>query len=225
MIDQHSPLALAGLQQHWPKLKVLIRAPDETLLDVANAHRLRWPCDLTTLRQQLMGAPDSEKTAKARIWVADDVALNRDLLSAQLTALGHQCRVFARSQELFSAYRNTPYSVDLLLLDGQMPELDGFNLSGMIRQFEQSAKRTRIPIVLLSALSTEEAREHPDAKHIDAFLTKPVDAKRLQALLEKLLSAQATPQPVDEGYNTAFAQAYYAHTPHAFRHRGFAKSD
>ena len=74
--------------------------------------------------------------------------------------------------------RSTPY--DLILMDGEMPVVDGFSASKMIRQLPLSKQPT---IVALSAHALDEYKELAEAAGMDRYLTKPVQLEQLKAII------------------------------------------
>ncbi|MDO8930751.1 MAG: response regulator, partial [Rhodocyclaceae bacterium] len=76
---------------------------------------------------------------------------------------------------------------DLVLMDCQMPVMDGFEATRRIRAWEQGAGCAPLPIVALTAGAFAEDRDHCLAVGMDDFLAKPVDLKQLRSTLEKQL--------------------------------------
>src|SRR5258708_24726366 len=77
---------------------------------------------------------------------------------------------------------------DLLLLDVHMPELDGFEVVGAIRERERT-EGGRLPVIALTARSRKEDRERCLAAGMDDFLTKPIRPAELLAAMERLAPA------------------------------------
>jgi signal transduction histidine kinase/DNA-binding response OmpR family regulator len=134
--------------------------------------------------------------AAPRILVADDHAINRDLVRRQLTALGYSCDVMEDAAAALEALQARPYG--LLLTDCQMPPMNGRELARQWRAIEQREPGSgRMPIVLMSA-SMAAAAPVPDDE-IDARLFKPIKLEHLRAaLLQHLPPAVRTPAPDDE---------------------------
>jgi len=82
---------------------------------------------------------------------------------------------------------------DLILMDIQMPVMDGYAATTHIRQWEASSGRARIPIIALTADAFEEDRQHCFAVGMDDFLTKPIALDALRAALNKWLPQPAAP--------------------------------
>jgi CheY-like chemotaxis protein len=85
---------------------------------------------------------------------------------------------------------------DLVLMDCQMPQLDGFEATRRIREWERTSGATRrLPIVAVTASALAGDREHCLASGMDDYLTKPVTAARLHDLLARWLSAETAELP------------------------------
>ena len=117
-----------------------------------------------------------------RILLAEDNAINRRLALQQLGILGYSADAVENGKEAVARARSDEY--ELILMDCQMPEMDGFEATRAIRAFEAgSAKHTRIVAMTANALSSDE-RACIDAG-MDGYLSKPVLLDRLQAVLNE----------------------------------------
>jgi hypothetical protein len=126
---------------------------------------------------------DSGEAAGLRVLVVEDVLTNQKVVCALLKRLGHEAAVANNGLEAVSAYEAFP-DYDLILMDCQMPEMDGLDATRAIRAWEQSQQRARCPIVALSASAYPEDIEHALAAGMDAFLSKPIALDKLQAMLQ-----------------------------------------
>lgn len=126
---------------------------------------------------------DSGEAAGLRVLVVEDVLTNQKVVCALLKRLGHEAAVANNGLEAVSAYEAFP-DYDLILMDCQMPEMDGLDATRVIRAWEQSQQRARCPIVALSASAYPEDIEHALAAGMDAFLSKPIALDKLQAMLQ-----------------------------------------
>ncbi len=128
-----------------------------------------------------------------RILVADDHAVNRQLALRQLAALGYEADLAANGRAALEAVAaGTPYA--LILMDCQMPELDGFAASRAIRDFERASGR-HTPIVAMTATAMPGDREACVAAGMDDFLSKPVRQADLQQVLARWLRGQSASTP------------------------------
>ena len=127
------------------------------------------------------------RTRPARLLVADDNAVNRLVLDAQLRALGHRPLVVSGGAEVLAAVAAEDF--DLLLLDCQMPEIDGYETARRLRATEAAAGPTarRLAIVALTAHALPGDREKCLAAGMDDYLSKPFTEEQLAALLRRRL--------------------------------------
>lgn len=131
-------------------------------------------------------APASLASRPLRILVAEDNAVNRLLISTRLRRAGHDVVLVEDGVKAVKAVREGDF--DLVLMDMQMPELDGAGATRQIRGFEGS--RGRIPIVALTADALPEFREQYMQAGLDDYLTKPVDWNALDRVLARFGSGR-----------------------------------
>lgn len=118
----------------------------------------------------------------ARILVVDDVAANRRLLEAKLSAEYYDVITAQRGEEaVIAARRDKP---DIILLDVMMPGVDGFEVC---RRIKGSAETRDIPVILVTALDRREHRLKGLEAGAEDFLTKPIDDVQLLARLRNLV--------------------------------------
>jgi signal transduction histidine kinase/ActR/RegA family two-component response regulator len=120
------------------------------------------------------------------VLVVEDNATNRRVIEVLLKRQGVRFESVENGEEAVA--RITAGAVpDLVLMDVQMPVMDGLEAARRIRRWEQQAGRPRLPIVALTAGAFEEDRKHCQAAGMDDFLTKPLDLEKLKAALERWL--------------------------------------
>ena len=117
-----------------------------------------------------------------RILVAEDNAVNQLLISTLLKQLGHDVDLVENGREAVQQVQAVPY--DLVLMDIQMPEMDGTSATREIRALR--SKVSRIPIVALTANAMVEDRQAYLAAGMNDYLSKPIQAKQLSAVLERM---------------------------------------
>jgi CheY-like chemotaxis protein/HPt (histidine-containing phosphotransfer) domain-containing protein len=113
-----------------------------------------------------------------------------------LQTLGYTVTVAQNGREAVDQAQTTTY--DLILMDCQMPELDGFEATRLIREWEQSNSRSATPIVALTAHATPGDREHCLAAGMSDYIAKPFSMERLQAVLTSWLQRASTPSTVEQ---------------------------
>ncbi|MEO8133251.1 MAG: ATP-binding protein [Betaproteobacteria bacterium] len=113
-----------------------------------------------------------------KLLIADDNAINRDVLSRQLTALGYVADQARDGRVALEMWRRGSYA--LLFADCHMPGMDGYALARCVREIEASdPRRGRIPIVAYTADAQQDSRVLCTAAGMDDVLTKPVDLHAL----------------------------------------------
>lgn len=126
-----------------------------------------------------------EKLSEIRILVVEDNSANQILAKTHLQNLGYQAQVVANGLEALEAHTLSPY--DLILMDCQMPEMDGYEATRKIRLTE-SIKGRRTPIIALTANALEGDADKCFEAGMDDYLSKPFSKVQLKKVLEKWLS-------------------------------------
>ena len=116
------------------------------------------------------------------ILVAEDNSVNQQVIQGILRHAGHNVRLVARGDEVLDILETDANSVDMLILDMNMPEMNGLEVVKTIRFMDT---RRNLPVIMLTADATPEARQASTDAGTNAFLTKPVNAR---ALLDRIAS-------------------------------------
>jgi CheY-like chemotaxis protein/HPt (histidine-containing phosphotransfer) domain-containing protein len=141
------------------------------------------------------------------ILVAEDNPVNEKLVVRLLENRGHQVVAVGNGREALAALERAPF--DILLMDVQMPEMDGIQAAVAIRQREQLTG-TRLPIIALTAHAMQGDRERCLEAGMDGYISKPIRADELLAVVEGLLPATAAEiasEPVDQQTEAVFDRA------------------
>ena len=124
-----------------------------------------------------------------KILLAEDSPVNQKLAVGLLTKYGHQLTVVDDGRKAVTAFRQE--SFDLILMDVQMPELDGLDATRAIRQFEnRRAGGDHVPIVAMTAHAMKGDRELCLDAGMDDYVSKPIDAVRLFEVIAKAVGQE-----------------------------------
>ena len=119
-----------------------------------------------------------------RVLVAEDNSVNQVLIRGLLTRMGHYLDVVSDGVEALRQVQAAPY--DLVLMDVQMPHMDGMDATRAIRTLGGAAGR--LPIVAMTANVMHEDRAACEAAGMDGFVGKPIDRKQLQQAMQQAIA-------------------------------------
>jgi two-component system sensor histidine kinase/response regulator len=156
---------------------------------------------------------DSENQSPLRILIAEDNVVSQRFMVAALEKQGHTMVVAGNGQEAVTVFERE--SFDLILMDVQMPEMNGFEATAAIRKKEQSTD-THIPIIAMTAHAMKGDRERCLAAGMDAYVPKPLQVEILFEIIANIVPTYTLPletnivgqaQPaLAFGWNDALAQ-------------------
>ena len=128
-----------------------------------------------------------EAKHRARILLVEDNAVNRTLAIRLLEKRGYSVATATNGREALDAMEREEFRV--VLMDIQMPEMDGFEATAAIRERERESGR-HIPIVAMTAHALKGDEERCIASGMDAYVSKPIRSGQLYAVLERMLEGQ-----------------------------------
>ena len=153
------------------------------------------PVEVTPSRSDAGGVP-GRFGPPLRVLVAEDNAVNRELINTLLRKMGHTVEVATNGYQALGALDRQ--SFDVVFMDVQMPELDGIKATHEIRRREQERARTNasapaphLPIVALTAHALKGDRENCLAAGMDDYLSKPVRRADLLGAINRVLQRPA----------------------------------
>ncbi len=125
-----------------------------------------------------------EARRKVRVLLAEDNLINQRLVVRLLEKRGHTAEVAATGREVLETLKRSPDGgFDLILMDVQMPEMDGLEATAAIREKEASTG-AHLPIIAMTAHALKGDRERCLAAGMDGYLSKPIDPEDLFAAVE-----------------------------------------
>ncbi len=220
MMPEMDGFALAGRIKQHPELAratIMLLSSVTQHSDAARCQQLGIAAHLTKpiKQSELLNAiltvlhPSSAKTPKPpahrpllpgnrrhlHILVAEDNAINQRLVVRMLEKRGYTLKVAGNGKEVLAALKSEAF--DLVLMDVQMPEMDGFEATAAIRAREQG---THMPIIAMTAHAMKGDRERCLAVGMDAYVSKPLLAPQLFEVIETIIPAPAVAERDTPGH-------------------------
>jgi signal transduction histidine kinase/CheY-like chemotaxis protein len=182
-------------------LSMILDQPARSAAEVVNKDR---PNEGLVTRYSLK---EAAVAARPRVLVAEDNIVNQKVAVCQLEKLGYRADVVANGLEAVEAVSRVKYA--LVLMDCQMPEMDGVEATAVIRKREQEAGGPRLPIIAMTANAMRGDREECLAADMDDYLAKPVKHAELGTMIARWIPARTltgerkasvvpTPEDADE---------------------------
>ena len=148
---------------------------------------------------------EEAKKRRVRILVAEDNVVNQKVALHILQKLGYRADAVADGREAVMALETIPY--DLVLMDVQMPQMDGFEATGVIRDPASRVRNHHIPVIAMTAHAMKGDREKCLEAGMDDYVSKPVTALALNEILEKYLQSETVSTVPATGPRVPPAQA------------------
>jgi signal transduction histidine kinase/DNA-binding response OmpR family regulator len=139
--------------------------------------------------------PSDVPSRRLNVLLVEDNAVNQRLARTLLERRGHRVTIATNGKEALAAIERTRF--DAVLMDVQMPEMGGFDATSEIRRREQDTSR-HLPIIAMTAHAMKGDREKCLAAGMDEYMSKPLDSRRLCAVVENVAAGSPVP-PMEEG--------------------------
>ena len=146
------------------------------------------------------------KKQKVRILLVEDNIVNQKLAKIMLTKVGYQVDVANDGKEAVEKYTTSPEHFDLILMDVQMPEMDGMEATAEIRKLETRNLKLKnhnsttellnhVPIIAMTAHALKGDRERCIEAGMDGYVSKPIQPHKLLEAIERHISASTPGKP------------------------------
>ncbi|GME24562.1 hypothetical protein GTA08_BOTSDO01931 [Neofusicoccum parvum] len=183
--------------------------------------------DTSSIKSGIIGEVDEKRPSvkdnltadHMLVLVAEDDPVNSRIVKKRLEKLGHEIFLTVNGEECASVHGEKPESFDVVLMDMQMPIVDGLTSTKMIRSFEKShpanilspraSLNGRIPIIAVSASLEESKRQSYIDAGFDAWILKPISFPRLQELMTGIVDPKVREEAL---FTPGFHQAIRAGT-------------
>ena len=143
---------------------------------------LTFKVDKNKSVKTILRKPHEKKTLY--ILVAEDNLLNAQVIAAFLKRLGHTSKVAGNGIEALNLLSKEDF--DAVLMDIEMPEMDGIEATEAIRAGKENVRNPKIPIIALTAHAIKDYEERSYKSGMDNYLTKPVDIELLSEILQSV---------------------------------------
>jgi CheY-like chemotaxis protein len=157
----------------------LQKPPKESALAAAIAASLRRSDPSPTP----LPASHSEEPAPLRILLAEDSPVNQEVATGLLELRGHEVQVANDGAEAFEAFQQREF--DVILMDVEMPEMDGLEATAAVRQFESGRDR-HTPIIAMTAHAVKGFRDRCLDAGMDGYVSKPIQPDQLFREIESV---------------------------------------
>jgi len=136
---------------------------------------------------------------RVRILVADDNAVNQKVALKILEKMGYRADAVADGIEVLKALENVPY--DLVLMDCQMPEMDGYESTRLIRDPKSKVMNHDIPVIAMTANALKGDREKCIEAGMNDYISKPVDPNELNEVIMRFIKSASAAGLSEENIN------------------------
>ena len=143
--------------------------------------------DSSVVLEQKIEPQEFDKFVNLRMLVAEDNAVNRMVIKGLLGKLNIQPELVENGKHAVDAVRAAMQPYDIILMDCEMPEMDGFEATRNIREFEKSRTLPATTIIALTAHALQEHRDAVFACGMDYYLSKPITLDKLNDTLGRIV--------------------------------------
>lgn len=141
---------------------------------------------------QLRNENNIESISGMKFLCAEDNELNAEILEELLKHEGAECVICENGKEVVETYKQSkPGEYNMILMDIQMPIMNGYEATRMIRSFDQN-----IPIIAMTANAFSEDIQHSLSAGMDAHISKPVDMQVLKRVVQNIKSGGGSPKKI-----------------------------
>jgi CheY-like chemotaxis protein/HPt (histidine-containing phosphotransfer) domain-containing protein len=181
-VHQPAPRAFCGSIPKPVRQSMLF---DTIMSGIARARGRSVPAS-TAQTAPLASPPSAASQQRNRLLLVEDNEVNQMVASEVLRLEGYDVTVAANGRLAVDAVRQ--HQFDLILMDCQMPEMDGFEATAAIRALERDGTRGRIPIIALTANALSGDRDRCLAAQMDGYVTKPIDAPHMLETIRSFIA-------------------------------------
>ncbi len=128
---------------------------------------------------------NKEEITKLSVLLVEDNLINRKFMARLLNSRGWEVFQAVNGKEAIEKYREN--HIDIILMDIQMPVMDGYEAAVKIRELEEAGTGGRVPIIALTAHAMESYMKKSYSSGMDAYLTKPIDPGEMYRTIHQLL--------------------------------------
>ena len=171
----------------------VISTPVKTAVLIRALRELTRPGKLEQGMVRAAGSPGPQLDG-VRVLLADDNLVNQKVAARMLQKMGAAVSLAGNGLEVLAALRAADF--DIVLMDCQMPEMDGYEATRQLRSAAGRVRNPRIPVIALTAHALGPDRDKCLEAGMDDYLTKPIDPQRLQsAILTAVRDVTSAPAP------------------------------
>lgn len=139
--------------------------------------------DANSIKTETVVNSTPQTKLSGRVLIAEDNPINQTIAVKIVEKVGCRADAVGNGLEAVTALKSFPY--DLVLMDCHMPEMDGFEATRAIREFEKQNNKKQIPIIALTASAMNSDKDLCLQAGMNDYLTKPVDVSRIHSALQK----------------------------------------